>query len=274
MMIPIRLFGVPRVAESGKFVGERRFAGNHPARRADELEIVVARQSLIGDELRLANGGIVGDFVDRGPDTKTAIDMIIELMHKHPRTTAVMGNHEFAMAASLRLVETPEYSNWHERWLDHYGSETTFESYGAQFGELDDLSARLPDSHREFLAKVPWCVEHPEYFFVHAGLDPHMPFASQLPILRARDFSLNRPQWLCSKTLPFEELPLDCRKTVISGHVPVPVVQFAHQRILIDTTGGVEGDLSCVLLPELKVITSGTEAEPAQKTKGWKRFFM
>ena len=214
----------------------------------------------------------IGDLVDRGPDPKAAIDIYLELLNSHPRTTCVAGNHELAMAGALKLVPVPDYSDWGDRWVENYGAETTFASYGVPFGNLPQLAAALSAEHQEFLRDLPWCVEHPEYFFVHAGLDPHTSFAGQLPILRQRDFSLNRPQWLCSKTFPFADLPDDCRFTVISGHVPVPEVQFARRRILIDTTGGCDGNLSCVLLPENRVITSDpapVAATPAPK----RRFF-
>ena len=183
------------------------------------------------------------------------------------------------MAAALKVIATPDYSDWDKRWLDHYGSQQTFASYGVEFGELDQLRDKLPEEHQQFLAELPWCVEHDDFFFVHAGLDPHAPFNVQRSILRQRDFTLNRPSWLCSKTLPFAETPQDCPFTIVSGHVPVAEVKFGHRKILIDTTGGVEGDLSCVLLPEGRVITSGSGpsraparrpvAPPVKEKTGW-----
>ncbi|MEZ5941447.1 MAG: metallophosphoesterase [Planctomycetaceae bacterium] len=217
----------------------------------------------------------IGDLVDRGPDPKGALDLVTDLMIHHPRTTAIAGNHELAMSAALSLVDTPDYSDWPSRWLDHYGSETTFHSYGAEFGNLQSLYDSLPEEHRTYLADLPWSVEHSEYFFVHSGLDPNSPFAMQREILRARDFTLNRPQWLCSKSLPFEEPPRDCPHVVVSGHVQVPEVQVGNRRILVDTTGGQGGVLSCVLLPEMKVIRSdgqyvnASAAAAAPKKKGW-----
>lgn len=217
----------------------------------------------------------IGDLVDRGPDPKGAIDLMLDLMVHHGRTTIVAGNHELAMAGALKLVPTPEYSDWSARWLDHYGCEPTFRSYGCDMGDLPGLAEQIPSGHRSLLADAPWCVEHPEYFFVHAGVDPNSPFAVQREILRARDFTLNRPQWLCSKSLPFEEPPRDCPYVVVSGHVKVPQVQFGRKRILVDTTGGEGGSLSCALLPENKVIHSDPNARPAaahatpEKKKGW-----
>lgn len=221
----------------------------------------------------------IGDLVDRGQDPRGAIETVLRLYREQRRTTAISGNHELAMSAALKVVSTPDYSDWDQRWIDHYGSQQTFASYGVEFGQLGQLREKLPADHAEFLADLPWCVEHPDYMFVHAGIDPNQPYHVQRSILRQRDFTLNRPAWLCSKSLPFANTPEDCPLTIVSGHVPVPEVQFNHRKILVDTTGGVAGDLSCVLLPEGRVITSGDgpvrsaakkPAAPAQKQKsGW-----
>ncbi len=219
----------------------------------------------------------IGDLVDRGPDPKGAMEIVADLLLEHRRTTVVAGNHDLAMAAALGLVPTPDYSDWGSRWIRHYDSETTFASYGASVGDLQDLRARMPDRHAELLAAMPWCVEHPHLLFVHAGLDPSAPFEMQLRILRARDFTLNRPTWLCSKTLVDADPPADCPVTVVSGHVRVPQVIIRKRRILVDTTGGIDGDLSCLLLPERELISSGRAAavlqeRPAAGTSLWNRW--
>ena len=234
--------------------------------QTDKLDIVLRKLQALPD-YRDRWIVFIGDLVDRGPDPRGAIETVVRLQHDHGRTTAISGNHEFAMAASLQVIDTPCYSDWDKRWLDHYGSQQTFASYGAEFGQLDELRDKLPIEHKQFLADLPWCIEHEDYFFVHAGLDPHIPFEVQRSILRERDFTLNRPPWLCSKALTHAQTPEDCPFTIVSGHVPVPEVQFSHRKILIDTTGGVAGDLSCVLLPEGRVVTSGhgTSRRPARR---------
>lgn len=225
----------------------------------------------------------IGDLVDRGPDPKSALDMFLELREEHPNTTLVCGNHELAMAAALNLIETPEYCDWGGRWLDHYGCGPTFRSYGVDdVGDYAALLAAIPQSHQELLANVPWCVDHPNYFFVHAGLDPASSFELQRAILQDRDVTLTRPQWLCSRSLTFSEPPRDCDKIVVSGHVRVPHVVLGQKRILVDTTGGEGGSLSCVLLPENEVIHSDPHLaqrpgplakqqtpESPKKKKGW-----
>lgn len=202
----------------------------------------------------------IGDLCDRGPDTRGVLDFMVKLFEAHPRTAIVSGNHELAMAGALGLTAAPQNNNWPHRWLDHYGSEQTFESYGVPFGELDALRETLPDSHRAFISNLPWGVDHPEYYFVHAGLDPLLGMATQKRILDAPDYSLRRPDWLCSKKWTFLSPPEDCSQIVVSGHAHVDQVTFARKRLLIDTTGGFTGSLSCVLLPEQEVLHSDPQA--------------
>lgn len=224
----------------------------------------------------------IGDLVDRGPDPKGALDLFLSLKAEHARTTLICGNHELAMGAALNLIETPDYCDWSGRWLDHYGCGPTFRSYGIdQVGDYESLLNAIPPEHQDLLSDVPWCVDHPDYFFVHAGLDPASSFELQHAILQERDVTLTRPQWLCSRSLTFQEPPRDCSKIVVSGHVRVPQVSFGQKRLLIDTTGGEGGSLSCVLLPENQIIHSDPHlgqppgrievpgAPVQKKKKGW-----
>ena len=199
----------------------------------------------------------LGDFVDRGPNPRAALDAVLALRQHHPKFAAVMGNHDLALVAALGLVPTSDERNWPARYLASYNAASTFASYGVPFGDLPALAAALPPAHKQFLAGLPWCVEHPEYLIVHAGLLSNVPFAKQLHALRRRDFTLNRPAWLCDRRLARTPIPADCPLTVISGHVQVEQVTFSERRILMDTTGGFGGELSAVLLPERLVLTSG-----------------
>lgn len=221
----------------------------------------------------------IGDFVDRGPDPKGSIDLFFQVLKSHPKTTAICGNHEFAMCSSLGWIPSPDSAAWGERWTAHYDAHTTFESYGVPHGQLALLSESVSAPHREFLTNLPWLVEHPEFLFVHAGLDPLAPYDVQLRILQRKDFTLSRPQWLFSKSYVDADPPRDCPLAVVSGHVRVPKVIVRPKRILVDTTGGEGGDLSCVLLPERTIISSGSGTQPVaasigeRSSKSWWRLF-
>ena len=252
--------------------------------QVDKLNVVLNRiRSLPDYEQRWII--FIGDLVDRGPDPKKAIETVIELIAQHPRTTAIMGNHEFAMCSALGWLVTGEASHWSQRWVDYYNSEETFDSYGATRKDLSDLAAKIPFIHRQFLSGLPWCVEHPHLLFVHAGLDPYLPFPVQLNILRQKDFTLNRPSWLCEKSFVGNDPPVDCPFAVVSGHVKVNEAVIRSRRILVDTTGGESGDLSCVLMPERLVVTSSvsekapfrpgsveTQEKTERQSKWWKIF--
>lgn len=199
----------------------------------------------------------VGDLVDRGPDPRAAVEAVLALRDAHPRTTAVMGNHDLALAGALGLVPAPAAANWPLRYVRDYDGMSTFASYGVPRGDLPALAAAMPLALKELLAGLPWAVFHPACLVVHAGLLPGVPSAEQTDALRRRDFTLNRPPWLCDRGLARSAVPADCPVTVVSGHVPVPTVEFGDRRALIDTTGGVGGELSAVLLPEWEVVTSG-----------------
>jgi serine/threonine protein phosphatase 1 len=198
----------------------------------------------------------IGDLVDRGPDSKGVLDLYCDLSSQHDKVTWICGNHELAMAASLGLITTPDYLDWKTDWLKLYSAKPTFESYGVDFDDVDALRAALPEAHAALLADLPWRVEHPRYLFVHAGLDPDLPFDMQVQILRKPDYTLAQPPWLFSKLFILGPVPRGCPVTVVQGHVPLQEVHFGNQIIGTDTTGGLQGDLSCVLLPENIVLTS------------------
>ena len=98
----------------------------------------------------------IGDLVDRGPDPAGTVDLFCELAKQHKKVTCLCGNHELAMACSLELIKTPDFVDFSERWLQHYDSHTTFESYGVAHKDIDALRAALPEEHTRLLSDLPW----------------------------------------------------------------------------------------------------------------------
>jgi len=233
----------------------------------DQLEQLLAR---ISCHPAFAERWIVflGDLVDRGPDPRGVIECVLDLMKRHPRTTITCGNHDLAMAGSLKLVPAPEEADWRRRWRRGYQSETTFASYGVSPGDFEGLGDAIPDDHATLLASLPWVVEHPRVICVHAGLTPELPTPTQLQVLRHRDFTLHRPPWLCRKDLGTDVSPRDCLVPIASGHVAYPKPHIGKKRIMLDCTGGMGGDLTALLLPEYEVVTSSHNASRA-RTSWW-----
>src|SRR5919204_222003 len=112
----------------------------------------------------------LGDYVDRGPDSKGVLDRLLDL-HRAGRLVALRGNHE-VMMANARLSPADE-----QYWRT-FGGEQALASYGhaGRPGTLDDV----PERHWEFIEEV--CVDTYEcdtHFFVHANADPNLPLAEQ-----------------------------------------------------------------------------------------------
>ncbi len=212
----------------------------------------------------------LGDYLDRGPDPKKVIQRIIDFQKSHPKTTAIAGNHDLAFSCAMGWSPEPPEKSLGKLWLDEYDSQTTFSSYGAKFQDIKDLENQFPEEHREWLLNLPWCVEHPEYLFVHAGLSTDQTYIDQFRSLKNKDLSSGIPPWLFSKELSHAVAPPDSPVTVVTGHGFVPYVEHRENRILMDTTGGFEENkLSCLLLPEFRAIRSHKHEHRNKIRKPW-----
>jgi serine/threonine protein phosphatase 1 len=113
----------------------------------------------------------LGDYVDRGPDSKGVLDRLLDLQTR-VRLVPLRGNHE-QMFVAARLLGEDRYL-----WLS-CGGEATLDSYGTpgRSGHFDDV----PERHWEFLewACGNWYDECPTHFFVHANAYPHAPLDAQ-----------------------------------------------------------------------------------------------
>ena len=84
------------------------------------LEKINADDAADGKKRRLI---FLGDYVDRGGDSKGVIDRLMAIRAREPETIFLKGNHEQAV---LDFLDDP---NLNEDWL-HWGGDKTLESYG------------------------------------------------------------------------------------------------------------------------------------------------
>lgn len=113
----------------------------------------------------------LGDYVDRGPDSRAALDLLIEL-HATGRLIALRGNHD------LMMLHAREWDVAGEVWLA-CGGRPTLMSYGATNPREADLQ-RVPPAHWDFLERA--CINYFEtatHLFVHASLYPELPLRDQ-----------------------------------------------------------------------------------------------
>ncbi|MDX1667739.1 MAG: metallophosphoesterase family protein, partial [Saprospiraceae bacterium] len=101
---------------------------------------------------------LLGDYIDRGPDSKGVIDRILSLQEEGYTVHCLIGNHEAMMLAST------QDSMWKETWLFN-GGWAALESFGVR--DANDV----PDKYFDFLIRLDYYVEVEGYLLVHAGLN-------------------------------------------------------------------------------------------------------
>ena len=106
----------------------------------------------------------LGDYIDRGPDSRDVIDQVIDLQTRC-RVVPLFGNHELALLAILNKDANSSI------WLANGGSATVA-SYG---GSL----AKIPDKHVQFLRDLQSYYECDDTICVHAGYNPALPMDQQ-----------------------------------------------------------------------------------------------
>lgn len=208
--------------------------------RADLLERMIEEiacdlaEAPISDALTVT----IGDYVDRGPNSRLVID---RLAH-NPFPTgfiALKGNHEALLETFLQDPSVAEH------WR-HLGGIETLHSYGIDPGLLmrgrnfaaaaQALRTALSGTHSEFLASLPTSLTVGDYFLCHAGVRPGIPLARQ----REYDLLWIRDEFLNST--------LDFGKIVVHGHTPVEQPDLRPNRINVDTGAFITGRLTCAVL--------------------------
>jgi serine/threonine protein phosphatase 1 len=173
------------------------------------LDAVLRAIALQPDDLLIT----IGDYVDRGPDSKGVIERLIRLQDE-VKLVPILGNHEEMMLSALDRQTSP-YS-----WFMH-GGAMTMESYGF----VGDISV-IPPKHFDFLRSLKPYFETDTHFFVHANYDPKLALAEQPSHLL---------RWVkLSERMPGPHLS---DKIAIVGHTHEPegrIVRLPHL-ICIDT---------------------------------------
>ncbi|XP_058204055.1 tyrosine-protein phosphatase RLPH2-like [Rhododendron vialii] len=83
----------------------------------------------------------LGDYCDRGPDTRHVIDFLVGLPSRYPNQTHVFlsGNHEFAFAAFVGVLPLPrDGSGFSETWQEYAASEER-EGWFKEEGFYEDM---------------------------------------------------------------------------------------------------------------------------------------
>jgi serine/threonine protein phosphatase 1 len=108
----------------------------------------------------------LGDFVDRGPDSKGVIECLINY-RQQCQLIAIQGNHEEMMLDVIKEKQPPQ------RWLQ-FGGVDCLDSYGF----IGDLKV-IPASHHEFFNSMVNYYESNDHIFIHANYDANLPLDKQ-----------------------------------------------------------------------------------------------
>ncbi len=164
---------------------------------------------------------ILGDYIDRGPDSKGVIDYLLELQKTH-NLILLKGNHE------CMIEEARVYYEDLMNWLLNGGIETLKSFEVIDFEDIDD-------KYWEFFKNCRKYHETENFIFVHAGLSPDLALEEQ---------SEHSLYWLrFHKTKQHKS-----GKRIICGHTPQRPAKPAvkDHAICIDTGACNRGWLTCL----------------------------
>jgi len=147
----------------------------------------------------------VGDYIDRGEDSKGVIDFILDLRAEGYTIHTLRGNHEQMLLDSI----ADEFETY--LWLRNGGSDT-LRSFGIQ--SLRELQA----TYLSFFKETQFYFKIKNYIIVHAGLNFNREniLADKEAMLWIRDFDPVQPA--------LKELIL------IHGHTPKPLDYILNQK--------------------------------------------
>jgi serine/threonine protein phosphatase 1 len=206
------------------------------------LDLLRELEALIDDDARSAAGlrvveVMLGDYIDRGPDSSGVIDHLIARGRERELVT-LRGNHD---ALLLDALAGP-------RALQHWcmvGGLEALASYGIEPESLRGVTlteagrravAAIPPAHADFIRGTGLYWHCGDYLFVHAGLRPGVALEQQ-----SEDDML----WIRDEFLGSDA---DFGMVVVHGHTPAPVPEIRSNRIGIDTKAWESGVLTCLVL--------------------------
>lgn len=201
---------------------------------------------------------ILGDMIDRGPDSARVLEQIWKLSRDR-RVTVLMGNHEEAMLRALD-GEPGVMTAWMR-----FGGDATMRSYGVTPPEKDEeqlLAARelaeaVPSHIITWLRSLALSARSGDYFFCHAGIRPGREIARQ-----SRDDLL----WIRREFLDSDE---SYGVVVVHGHSISPDVELRHNRIGIDTGAYRTNNLTALYLEgtQCGFLSTGEESSAPAEAK-------
>jgi serine/threonine protein phosphatase 1 len=138
------------------------------------FKALLQKISLTKDDLLF----LLGDYIDRGPDSSGVIDYIMKLQSDGYNIKPLLGNHEQEIIEASKEYDTP-----------------TFKFYVRRFKSLDLLNSegKIKKSYFDFMNNLPYYIVLPDYYLVHGAInfEKDNPFEErrQLLVLRSQIYN-------------------------------------------------------------------------------------
>jgi serine/threonine protein phosphatase 1 len=167
---------------------------------------------------------LLGDYIDRGEQSREVIDFIIDLKKKGFDVIALTGNHE------QMLLESYSDPGMLYQWFMNSGMTTLFSLGIEEIKEIDR-------QYLEFFKSLDYYKQYGNYLFVHAGFNDHEtdPFADKHTMV-----------WECS---PYYKNPALKGKTIIHGHRPKTIDYV--KKLISEKSNVIPIDTGCVYEKEM-----------------------
>jgi serine/threonine protein phosphatase 1 len=159
-------------------------------------------KKLITDKINILKSDeifCVGDYIDRGGDSKGVVDFILELSEQNYKIHTLRGNHEQMLLDSARGLTA--FSQWIMN-----GGDTTLKSFNVSgIHQLDRV-------YLDFFNRTRYFIQDKDFVAVHAGLNFKIqnPFSDEESMLWIRNFIVDK-SFLDGKILIHGHTPMDER---------------------------------------------------------------
>jgi serine/threonine protein phosphatase 1 len=234
-----KLFGTKSKWAPSTPSGCRAYAIGDVHGRLDLLRILLEKIRIDNEARGVARTFLVilGDLIDRGPDSRGVIDLFLDNPPDWAEAVHLKGNHEEFFENVLGGDEAIVLD-----WLT-YGGYDCAESYGLSKGWtlnasppaiVERLAMQVPASHKAFLQNMADSFRVGDYLFVHAGIRPGVPVDQQT----GRDLRWIRDGFLEDQT--------DHGLMIVHGHTIVKSPEQHRNRIAVDTGAYKSGVLTAL----------------------------
>ncbi len=153
--------------------------------------------ALIFENLKIKKGDslfLLGDLINRGPDSKSVLDLVMHLREEGVNTTYLRGNHEEIFLNAL--------SSGDDSLLKAYGGSETLKSFGVE--RVGDI----PKPYIDLIASSEFYTIYDRYILVHAGLN-----------LKSKDPFSDRKSMLWERNMK-NNVEIPGNRILVHGHTP------------------------------------------------------